>query len=244
MATLNCDMGESFGIYELADDHAIAAFIDVANIACGFHASDFNHMRKSVRLAKEFGLPVGAHPSLPDLQGFGRREMVISREELANCIIYQIGALSGMLAAEGLELSHIKPHGALYGMAARNEDLAHAVCDAADVFRVPIFGLIGTFHETVYAARGHRLVPEFFADLEYADDGSLILIRQPGRKDPVWAAERTLRAVREGKTRTVGGRDVPVGAETICIHSDIRNVVEVARAVSDALANTDKPTGS
>ena len=124
--------------------------IDVANVACGFHASDFNHMRKTVRLAKQHGVKVGAHPSLPDLQGFGRREMKMPREELANCIIYQVGALKGFLKAEGMTLNHIKPHGSLYGMAARMEEIAHAVCDAADVFKVPLLGMVNTLHEKVY----------------------------------------------------------------------------------------------
>src|SRR5580692_6144752 len=155
MATINCDMGEGFGLYRIGDDDALMPLISVANVACGFHASDFNHMRRTVQLAKRHGVKVGAHPSLPDLQGFGRREMKISREELANCLIYQVGALCGFLRAEGIDLNHIKPHGSLYGMAARIEEMAHAVCDVADIFRVPLFGMVGTLHETVYAARGH-----------------------------------------------------------------------------------------
>jgi hypothetical protein len=111
MATINCDMGEAFGLYRMGDDAGLMPLIDIANVACGFHASDFNHMRSTVRLAKAHGVAVGAHPSLPDLQGFGRREMKIGREELANCLIYQIGALKGFLDAEGMKLNHIKPHG-------------------------------------------------------------------------------------------------------------------------------------
>ena len=130
--------------------------IHVANVACGFHGSDFNHMRTTVRRAKKFGVKVGAHPSLPDLQGFGRREMKMGREELANCILYQVGALKGFLDAEGMPLNHIKPHGALYGMAARQEHVAHAVCDAADVFKVPLMGMAGTLHEKIYTERGSR----------------------------------------------------------------------------------------
>src|SRR6202451_3491934 len=116
MATINCDMGEAFGLYRMGDDAALMPLIDVANVACGFHASDFNHMRQTVQLAKAHGVEVGAHPSLPDRQGFGRREMKISREELANCLIYQIGALKGFLDAEGMTLHHIKRRGALCGM--------------------------------------------------------------------------------------------------------------------------------
>ena len=171
VATLNCDMGESFGLYRMGDDAHLMPLIDIANVACGFHASDFNHMRTTVRLAKANGVAVGAHPSLPDLQGFGRREMKISREELANCLIYQIGALKGFLEAEGMTLNHIKPHGSLYGMAARNEEMAHAVCDAADVFKAPLLGMVGTLHETIYAARGHHFIAEFYSDLDYADEG-------------------------------------------------------------------------
>ena len=173
MTVLNCDMGEAFGLYKMGDDEGLMPLIDIANVACGFHASDFNHMRKTVKLAKQHGVKVGAHPSLPDLQGFGRREMKIGREELANCIIYQVGALKGFLEAEGMALNHIKPHGSLYGMAARMEDMAHAVCDAADVFKVPLYGMINTFHDKVYTARGHKFVAEFYADLDYRDDGSL-----------------------------------------------------------------------
>jgi len=158
MTIINCDMGEGFGLYRIGDDEGLMPLIDVANVACGFHASDFNHMRRTVQLAKRHGVKVGAHPSLPDLQGFGRREMKIGREELVNCMIYQIGALKGFLQAEGMELNHIKPHGSLYGMAARMEEVAHAVADVADIFRVPLFGMAGTLHEQVYTARGHAFV--------------------------------------------------------------------------------------
>ena len=128
MTVINCDMGEAFGLYKMGDDAGLMPLIDVANVACGFHASDFNHMRTTVQLAKKHGVKVGAHPSLPDLQGFGRREMKMAREELTNCIIYQVGALKGFLEAEGMTLNHIKPHGSLYGMAARMEEVAQAVC--------------------------------------------------------------------------------------------------------------------
>jgi len=154
---ISCDMGEGFGLYRMGDDEALMPLINAANVACGFHASDFNHMRRTVRLAKQYDVKVGAHPSLPDLQGFGRREMKIGREELANCIIYQVGALSGFLRAEGVKLAHISPHGALYGMAARDEAIAHAICDAADVFRVPLYGMAGTLQEKIYRERGHML---------------------------------------------------------------------------------------
>src|SRR6266581_5163277 len=155
VTTINCDMGEAFGLYRMGDDQALMPLVSLANVACGFHASDFNHMRKTVQLAKQHKVKVGAHPSLPDLQGFGRREMKIDRDELTNCLLYQIGALKAFLDAEGLPLNHIKPHGALYGMAARNENIAEAVADAADVYKVPLLGMKGTLHQMVYERRGH-----------------------------------------------------------------------------------------
>jgi len=235
MTIINCDMGEGFGLYKMGDDEAIMPLITVANVACGFHASDFNHMRRTVQLAKKNGVKVGAHPSLPDLQGFGRREMKIGREELANCIIYQVGALKGFLEAEGMPLNHIKPHGALYGMAARMEEIAHAVCDAADVFKVPLMGMIGTCHERIYKARGHKFIAEFYTDLDYADDGSLIITREHEAKDPKDAADRSVRAIKEGKVKSVGGKDVAVRADAICVHSDTPNAVAIAVAVRDAV---------
>lgn len=235
MALINCDMGEAFGLYKMGDDAGLMPLIDVANVACGFHASDFNHMRSTVRLAKKHGVKVGAHPSLPDLQGFGRREMKISREELANCIIYQVGALTGFLAAEGMPLNHIKPHGSLYGMAARMEEMAHAVCDAADVFKVPLMGMINTYHETVYPARGHKFIAEFYADLDYNDQGGLIITREHDAKDAAEAAAKCVRAIREGKVKSVGGKDIAVRGDAICVHSDTPNAVDIAQAVRAAV---------
>ena len=236
MAIINCDMGEGFGLYKIGDDAGLMPLIDVANVACGFHASDFNHMRNTVRLAKQHGVKVGAHPSLPDLQGFGRREIKIGREEMTNCLIYQIGALKGFLDAEGMVLNHIKPHGSLYGMAARIEDIAHAVADAADIFKVPLFGMINSLHEKVYPARGHAFVAEFYADLDYNDDGGLIITREHAPTDPAHAAAVCVRAIREGKVASVGGRDVAVRADAICVHSDTPNAVAVAMAVGAAIA--------
>lgn len=235
MTTINCDMGESFGLYRMGDDDALMPMIDIANVACGFHASDFNHMRATVRLAKQHGVAVGAHPSLPDLQGFGRREMKIGREELANCLIYQIGALTGFLEAEGVPLNHIKPHGSLYGMAARDEEIANAVCDAADVFKVPLLGMLGTLHEKIYPARGHRFIAEFYADLDYNDAGGLIITREHEAKDPAAAAAKCKRAIQEGKVLSINGRDVRVGADTICVHSDTPNAPAIAAAVRAAV---------
>ncbi len=235
MVSINCDMGESFGLYSMGDDVAMMPLISLANVACGFHGSDPNHMRTTVQRAKASNVRVGAHPSLPDLQGFGRREMKIEREELANILIYQIGALVGFLRAEGMELNHIKPHGALYGMASRQEETAHAVCDAADVFNVPLLGMVNTMHEKIYQERGHTFIAEYYADLFYRDDGGLIITRVHDPVDPVDAAERALRAVEEGKTKSTNGVDVVVRADCICVHSDTPNAVEVAQSVREAV---------
>ena len=166
--TINCDMGEGFGLYRIGNDAALMPHIDLANIACGFHASDPSIMHATVRLAKQHGVKVGAHPSLPDMQGFGRRAMVIAPDEVQDLVIYQAGALKAFLDAEGLPLNHIKPHGALYGMAARDEAIAGAIADAARVFGVPVLGMAFTAHETAYRKKGVAMIAEFYADLEYA----------------------------------------------------------------------------
>lgn len=232
---INCDMGESFGLYKMGDDEGIMPYITVANVACGFHASDPVVMHKTVRLSKENGIKVGAHPSLPDLQGFGRREMKLDPDELTDQLIYQIGALKGFLDVEGMKLNHIKPHGSLYGMAARDEQTANAVADAAQSFDVPLFGMAGTLHEEVYRARGIEFVSEFYADLDYGGNGQLIITREHEAVEPVGAADRVLRAVENGKVKSVDGNDVPVRADSVCVHSDTPNAVDVAAAIHKAL---------
>lgn len=234
-ADINCDMGESFGLYRIGNDEGIMPYITQANVACGFHASDPNHMRSTVALAKKHRVKVGAHVSLPDLPGFGRREMKINREEMANIILYQIGALSAFLKQEDIALSHIKPHGALYGMAARERHIADAVADAALVYGVPVTGIAGTLHEEVYTNRGVPFLAEFFADLDYNDDGGLIITREHGAVAPDLAARRVVEAICDGKLTTVGGKTLPVKAETVCIHSDTPNSVEISQSVFEAI---------
>ncbi|MCI5074547.1 5-oxoprolinase subunit PxpA [Oricola sp.] len=236
---INCDMGESFGLYKMGDDEGMMPFISQANVACGFHGSDPNHMRHTVALAQKFGVKVGAHFSLPDLPGFGRREMKIDREEMVNIIIYQIGALKGFLDVAGVPLSHLKPHGALYGMAARLEHIAHAVADVAEAYKVPVLGLAGTLHEEVFNARGVGFQAEFFADLEYADDGALIITREHEAVDPEDAARRAAQAVRTGEIASINGKPLQVRAETICIHSDTPNAVAIAKAVRKAVGELE-----
>lgn len=233
---MNCDMGEGFSLYKMGDDEKLMPLIEVANVACGFHASDPNHMRRTLELAKEHGVRVGAHPSLPDLQGFGRREMKIGRAELANLLIYQVGALCGFLKAADMELNHIKPHGALYGMAARDEEVANAICDVADVFGVPLYGLPGTLHEKVYPQRGHKFVSEYYADLDYDAKGMVVISREHKAFEPEEAARKAVRAIKEGMATSIDGTDVRVNAETICVHSDTPNAVDVASVVRQAVS--------
>ncbi len=233
---INCDMGESFGLYKMGDDDAIMPFVTEANVACGFHGSDPNHMQATVALAKRHGVRVGAHFSLPDLAGFGRREMAIDRDEMRNIVLYQVGALKGFLDAAGMALNHLKPHGALYGMAARQAPIADAIADVGDHYRVPIFGLAGTLHEQIYTARGLDFRAEFFADLDYDGDGKLLITRDHPAVDPDHAASRSLRAVEEGLVESTAGTDVAVRADTICLHSDTPNAVDIARAVRAVLA--------
>jgi UPF0271 protein len=233
---INCDMGEGFSLYQCGDDEAIMPFITVANVACGFHASDPVVMKRTIALAKKHNVKVGAHPSFPDLQGFGRREMKMQRDELAACITYQVGALKAFLDAEGLPLNHIKPHGALYVAAARDSNVAHAVADAVEGFGVPVMGMCNTQHEEVYTARGLEFLAEYYTDLDYHDDGSLILTRVHTAVDAADAAQRCIRVIKEGRTLAASGKDIPMRADCICVHSDTPGAVELARVVHRELS--------
>jgi 5-oxoprolinase (ATP-hydrolysing) subunit A len=232
---INCDMGEAYGMWRLGDDEALMPRIEMANVACGFHAGDPIVMRDTVALAKQHGVRVGAHPSFPDLQGFGRRAMDMEPEEVTAAVLYQVGALRGFLEAEGMELSHIKPHGALYGRAAEDETLAEAIADAALVFGVPILGMIG-LHEQVYVRRGLEFLAEYYADLEYDEDGSLIITRTHEAMDAGDVRRRVTRVLREGVAETAGGGEIPMRADCVCIHSDTPGAVELAEAVKEAVA--------
>ena len=235
MVAINCDMGEAFSIYRCGDDEGLMPWITLANVACGFHASDPRVMRRTVALAKEHGVRVGAHPSLPDREGFGRREMKMERDELTAAVIYQVGALSGFLREQGMELNHIKPHGSLYGMAARDEQVAEAVADAAAVFGVPLMGMSGTAHERVWGASPGGFLSEYYADLDYRPDGSLIITREHAAFDPASSARKAVRAVTEGVATAVDGTEIPVRADCVCVHSDTPNAVDLAKAVHEAL---------
>ncbi len=233
--SINCDMGEGFGLFRCGDDAGLMPFIHIANVACGFHAGDPAVMAHTVKLAKRHGVAVGAHPSLPDLQGFGRREMKMAPDELQACVTYQVGALKGFLDAEGLHLNHVKPHGALYGMASRDEGVAAAVAAAVKPFGVPVLGMAGTLHEEVYRAHGLAFIPEYYIDLDYSDEGKLVITREHDARDPAEAARRAVRVAEHGLATTVGGRDLPMRAECFCVHSDTPNAAELARVVHGAL---------
>ena len=236
---LNCDMGEAFGIYDLGADEALMAHVALANVACGFHGGDPVVLQRTVRLARTHGVRVGAHPSYPDLQGFGRRAMAMERSELAAALIYQVGALSGFVRAEGMELSHLKPHGALYGAAARDRSVAEAVADAASVFGLPVMGMAGTLHEEVYSSRGLEFWAEYYADLDYDDEGGLIITRKHVAYDPAATAEKVARVVREGVAPSASGKEIPMRADTVCVHSDTPGAAELAAAVAEVLDGAD-----
>jgi 5-oxoprolinase (ATP-hydrolysing) subunit A len=232
---LNSDMGEAFGIYDLGADEALMEHISLANVACGFHAGDPVVMRRTVQAAKQHGVGVGAHPSYPDLQGFGRRPMTMGRDELAAAIVYQVGALKGFLETEGMPLTHIKPHGALYGTAARDPEVAEAVADAAAEFGVPLMGMAATEHERVYSGRGLEFWAEYYVDLDYDDDGALIITRKHVAYDPEVAAARLERVVRDGVAVSASGKEIPMRADTVCVHSDTPGAAELARVVAAKL---------
>jgi len=233
---LNCDMGESFGRYKLGLDEEIVRYVSSVNLACGFHAGDPRVMNSSVRLAAEHGVAVGAHVSLPDLVGFGRREMWVSRDELVTDVIYQLGALSAFCRRHGVRIQHVKAHGALYNMAARDRDLAEAIVDAVLMFDedLLLFCLPGS--EMALAARERELAyaNEVFADRAFTPDGRLVPRSEPGAvlHDPDQVAERVARMVLEGKVTAVDGTEVDVEADTVCVHGDTPGSVGIARAVA------------
>ena len=235
VVTLNCDMGESYGHWRFGDDAGIMPSVDCANIACGFHAGDPITMMRTVELAVREGKRIGAHPSLPDREGFGRREMRLSPDELRSAFIYQIGALAGFVQAAGTSLNHVKPHGIIYGMAARDIALATAMAEAAKAFDLPLFGMAGTLHEQAAQAVGARFVGEFFGDLTYSATGELIIPRSHSAVDIDKAAARLERALRDGTVEAVDGTVLKVSFQTVCIHSDPPNARDVAAAMRRVL---------
>lgn len=221
---LNADMGESFGVYRIGVDEELMSHVTSANIACGFHAGDPTVMRKAVNQALSRGVSVGAHPGLPDLAGFGRRNIDITPDEAYDMVTYQIGALQAFVKQEGGVLRHVKPHGALYNMAATSRALAEAIAAAVHTIDsgLILFGLSGS--ELIHAGQqlGLSTAQEVFADRTYQDDGTLTSRRLPGAliTDSSQAVEQVLLMVKEKVVQTVSGKKIPIHADTICIHGD------------------------
>lgn len=233
--SINSDMGESIGIHRFGNDEKLLQFVDTINVAGGMHAGDPTSIASIVHHAVAAGVTVGAHPGLPDIMGFGRREMSLTAREARDLVRYQVGAVGAFVAAEGERLHHIKPHGALFGMMARQDELMHALCDVAEDFGVPIYGLAGTLHESVAAERGVPFVAEYYVDLDYRDDGTVSVNREGASRDLAEVERRARRALQHGVTTTISGRDIPVKVESFCVHSDLPNAVEVAARVRAAL---------
>ncbi len=238
---LNCDMGESYGPWSVGSDAALLDYVTSANIACGFHAGDPGTMHKTVRLAIGKGVAVGAHPSLPDLQGFGRRAMSITPDEAYDLIVYQVGALAGFARALGGRLSHVKPHGALYNMAVMDRKLADAIAQAVKDTDpgLILFGL--AFSELVRAGEeaGLTVANEVFADRTYQADGSLTPRSQANAliKDVDASIAHVRRMVGDGKVKSLQGTEVPVRADTLCIHGDEPTALEFVQKIRKALTD-------
>ena len=236
---LNADLGESFGRWSLGNDAEVMRSITSANVACGFHAGDPGVMRETVRRAKAAGVAIGAHPGFPDLVGFGRRNMAATPREVEDFVIYQVAALAGIAAAEGVRLQHVKVHGALYNMAVRDSGLATAIARAVALLdrTMILFGLPGT--ELLHAgeAAGLKVAAEGFADRAYEPDGSLTPRDRAGavlheRREVV---QRAVRMAQEGVVTATNGRDIPMRVDTICTHGDTPGSHELTRELRDAL---------
>jgi len=236
---LNCDMGESFGAYTLGADEAIMPFITSANIACGFHAGDPRVMERTVRLAIQHGVSIGAHPGFFDLVGFGRRAMDATPAEIESDVLYQIGALDAFARAAGAKLVHVKAHGALYNLAAIKSDIARAIANAVVRFDANLV-MVGLANSAMIdAARevGLRVAREGFCERTYQPDGRLTSRRDPGAliSDPELAAKQALQIVLEQTVTTVNLEKIPLIADTLCIHGDSPNALAIVRAVRDTL---------
>jgi UPF0271 protein len=237
----NCDMGESFGMYKMGLDEEVIKHITSANIACGFHAGDPNWMRTTVKLAEEHGVAIGAHPSFPDLNGFGRRAMNASALEVKNDVIYQMGALQAFTGAKRLQ--HVKPHGAMYNMAVDDQDLATAICEAVlevDPYIV-LLALAGSQWISVAEDLGLRVGREIFADRALNTDGTLVSRSKEGSviHDIQEVVDRSLRMVTEGKAVAISGEVIDVEADSLCLHGDTPGAVDMAQALKQALVAED-----
>jgi UPF0271 protein len=236
---LNADVGESFGVYRLGDDAALLPYVSSANIACGFHGGDPHVMRKTVQVAVGLGLALGAHPGYPDLAGFGRRPLPLTQAEIEDVVVYQIGAVAAMATACGGALRHVKPHGALYNVAADDASAASAVSRAIRSVN-PELILVGRAGSKLVAAGreiGLRTASEVFADRGYDPEGRLLPRGTPGAllEDAAAVAARAVWMVTHQAIPTADGRELPMVVDTICIHGDTPNAVAHARAVREAL---------
>jgi len=240
---INSDMGESFGAYTIGRDIALMNSITSANVAAGFHAGDPSVLRATIRLAKEHRVAVGAHPGFPDLVGFGRRELNVTPQEAEDLVLYQIAAVAGVAATEGVKLQHVKPHGALFNMAVRNAELASAIVRAVAAFdpSLILFGLPGSEMIKAGRAAGLRVAAEVFADRAYEADGSLASRRKPGSviTDPATVVSRVVRMVKERKVIAIDGSTVSLHLDTICVHSDTPGSDELAAKVRAGLEAAD-----
>ena len=236
---LNCDLGESFGAYTLGHDELVMPHVTSANLACGFHAGDPSVMRDSVGLAVQHGVAIGAHPGFSDLVGFGRRELQATPKEVEDLVAYQIGALAGVAAAEGARLRHVKPHGALYNMAARDQGLADAIARATLAVdrHLVLVGLSGS--RLLEAGRnvGLAVASEVFADRAYDANGALVSRSRRGAvlTEPDEVVERALHMVREGAVVAATGERVDLRADTICVHGDTSGAADLTGRLRSAL---------
>jgi 5-oxoprolinase (ATP-hydrolysing) subunit A len=230
---LNCDMGESYGAWTMGADAAIMPFISSANIACGFHGGDPATIRKTVRLAAEHGVAVGAHPSLPDLQGFGRRAMKITPQDMYDLVVYQAGAVEAFARAAGAKLHHVKCHGALYNMAANDEGLSEAMVRAVKDLGagVLVYVLSNSRNFEIAKAMNVRVAGEVFADRGYTDEGTLAPRGQPGAmiEDAAQSVRQVLGMLEGGYVTSLSGKRVPVSPDTLCLHGDQPGAVAFAK---------------
>lgn len=236
---LNCDLGESFGRYRLGEQEEILKYVTSVNIACGFHAGDPTVMRDTVQLAIKNGVKIGAHPGLPDLNGFGRREMNITPEEAYDMVVYQVGALQGFLTTFNETMQHVKPHGALYNMAAKNPALAEAIAQAVYDLSptLVLFGLAGSELTKAGEKIGLPTAHEVFADRTYQQDGTLTSRKTSNAliTDREQSVQQVVKMVKEGSVLSLQQIEVPLQADTVCIHGDGEHAVEFAKYIQAAL---------
>ncbi|WP_154837542.1 5-oxoprolinase subunit PxpA [Staphylococcus sp. Marseille-Q1834] len=221
---LNCDLGEAFGNYSFGGDKDIIPLITSANVACGFHAGDENVMNDTVKIAKDNGVSIGAHPGLPDLKGFGRRNIDIAPQEVYNLMIYQLGALEGFCKAHGTTINHVKPHGALYNMGAKDKNIAHAIAQAVYDFdsSLVLVGLSNSLLISEAESVGLKTASEVFADRRYEDNGQLVSRKEADAviTDTDEALDQVIKMVTENKVISKNGKEIDLKADTICVHGD------------------------